>query len=240
MLDKFGKDVSFLNTTSLTRPAFHQLLRRFSRYYYILRHNARSGSATVLLRRIDGAEHALLGVRLPSSTLSRYLRQEEEVLSNALEGFAPARISWSSPARQVSLEKVVEAHEPLLKHTFGFIDGKNLRNTMYNGWIHTVFVTGTISFVADGCLIWCRHTCPGSWNNSDNSLGFRNKLLDLVCCSDIHINVVSDSAFPCLAAMAGRILTPLKDGDLERNLTSLRSSARTLHNAITSVRQAAE
>uniref|UniRef100_H3GJJ4 Uncharacterized protein n=1 Tax=Phytophthora ramorum TaxID=164328 RepID=H3GJJ4_PHYRM len=41
MLYKFGKDVSFLNTTSLTRPAFHQPLRRFSRYYYIPRHDAR-------------------------------------------------------------------------------------------------------------------------------------------------------------------------------------------------------
>ncbi|KAE9142524.1 hypothetical protein PF004_g33123 [Phytophthora fragariae] len=40
--------------------------------------------------------------------------------------------------------------------------------------------------------------------------------------------------------MIGRILTPLKDGDIERLHPSLRSSARTLHNAITSVRQAAE
>ncbi|KAE9345083.1 hypothetical protein PF008_g8917 [Phytophthora fragariae] len=40
--------------------------------------------------------------------------------------------------------------------------------------------------------------------------------------------------------MAGRIFTPLKDGDLERILLSLRVSARTLHNAITSVRRAAE
>ncbi|KAE8958335.1 hypothetical protein PF005_g33749 [Phytophthora fragariae] len=40
--------------------------------------------------------------------------------------------------------------------------------------------------------------------------------------------------------MVGRILTPIKDGDLERIRPSLRSSARTLHNAITSVRQVAE
>ncbi|ETM48425.1 hypothetical protein L914_07034 [Phytophthora nicotianae] len=40
--------------------------------------------------------------------------------------------------------------------------------------------------------------------------------------------------------MTGRILTPLKDGDLERIQPLLRSSARKLHNGITSVRQAAE
>ncbi|GMF48850.1 unnamed protein product [Phytophthora fragariaefolia] len=54
------------------------------------------------------------------------------------------------------------------------------------------------------------------------------------------MNVVSDSAFPCSTAMTVRILTPLKDGDLDRILPSLRSSARTLHNVITSVKQAME
>ncbi|EGZ19629.1 hypothetical protein PHYSODRAFT_429323, partial [Phytophthora sojae] len=148
------------------------------------------------------------------------------------------------------LAKLVEAREPLLKHTFGFIDGKNLRvqqpsnadlqNAMYNGWLHSVFVTGTICFAADGRIIWCKHNCPGSWNDSDSSLDFRSKLLDPTLCPDTRMNVVSDSAFPCSPSMVGRILTTLKDGDLERILPSLRSSARALHNAITSVRQAAE
>ncbi|KAG2908635.1 hypothetical protein PC117_g19884 [Phytophthora cactorum] len=107
---------------------------------------------------------------------------------------------------------MVKAREPLLSHTFGFIDGKNLRvqqpfnadlqNAMYNGWLHS--------------------------------------LLDPAYCPDERVNVVSDSAFPCSTAVTGRILTPLKDRDLERILPSLRSSAGALHNAITSVRQAAE
>lgn len=207
---------------------------------------------------------------VPPSTLSRTLRRAEESLASALKGYAPARISWPSPSSQAEMAKLVEAREPLLQHTFGFIDGKNLRvrvwnfkrflfyltfsavlqvqqpsnsdlqNAMYNGWLHTVFVTGTICFAADGCIIWAKHNCPGSWNDSNTSLGFRTKLLDPVCCPDQRMNVVSDSAFPCSTSMAGRILTPLKDGDLDRILPSLRSSARTLHNAITSVRQAAE
>ncbi|KAE8984082.1 hypothetical protein PR002_g23061 [Phytophthora rubi] len=40
--------------------------------------------------------------------------------------------------------------------------------------------------------------------------------------------------------MVCRILTPPKDGDIERLHPSLRSSARTLHNVITYARQAAE
>jgi hypothetical protein len=54
------------------------------------------------------------------------------------------------------------------------------------------------------------------------------------------MNVVSDSAFFCSTEMTGRILTPLKDGDIDRIVPSLRSPARTLHNTIRSVGQAAE
>ncbi|KAE9071735.1 hypothetical protein PF010_g25753 [Phytophthora fragariae] len=211
---------------------------------------------------------------VPPSTLSRTLRRAEEALSLALTGYAPARSSWPSPSRQAELARMVNKREPLLTHTFGFIDGKNLRvrvlymilvptafrlsqltedncdvsaqvqqpsnadlqNAMYNGWLHSVFVTGTICFAADGCIIWSKHNCPGSWNDSDTSLEFRNKLTN----PDERMNVVSDSAFPCSTAMTGRILTPLKDGDIERIEPCLRSAARTLHNAITSIRQAAE
>ncbi|KAG3081126.1 hypothetical protein PI125_g20254 [Phytophthora idaei] len=93
----------------------------------------------------------------------------------------------------------------------------DLQNAIYNGGLHTVFVTGTLRFAADGNIIWCNHTCPGSWNDSDTSLGFRNKLLEPKFCPDTRIIVVSDSAFPCSSTMVGRILTPLKDGDLDRS-----------------------
>ncbi|RAW33304.1 hypothetical protein PC110_g10354, partial [Phytophthora cactorum] len=176
-------------------------------------------------------------------TLSKTLRRADDELGAALKDSAPTRISWPSPARQIELAKLVEAREPLLTHTFGFIDEKNVRaqqpsnadlqNAMYNGWLHTVFVTGTICFSVDGCIIWARHNYPGSWNDSDTSLGFRNNLLDPTYCPDARMNVVSDSVFPCSTEMTGRILTPRKDGDLERILPSLRSSARTLHNVIT-------
>ncbi|KAG3023224.1 hypothetical protein PC128_g6519 [Phytophthora cactorum] len=45
---------------------------------------------------------------------------------------------------------------------------------------------------------------------------------------------------PCSSAMAGPILTSLKDGDMERIFPSLRSTVQKLHIAITSARQAAE
>ncbi|KAG6621442.1 uncharacterized protein IUM83_10998 [Phytophthora cinnamomi] len=86
---------------------------------------------------------------------------------------------------------------------------------MYNGWLHSVFVTGIICFAADGCIFWCKYNCPGPWNDSDTSLEFLTKLTDPKFCPDECMNVVYDSAFSCSMAMVGRILTLNKDGDLD-------------------------
>ncbi|KAE8985746.1 hypothetical protein PR001_g22803 [Phytophthora rubi] len=93
------------------------------------------------------------------------------------------------------------------------------------------------------------HTCYEKYHQSNlfpknaddrRELLSRKKLLDPVYCPDSSKNVVLDSAFPCSTTMVCRILTPPKDGDIERLHPSLRSSARTLHNVITYARQAAE
>jgi hypothetical protein len=52
------------------------------------------------------------------------------------------------------------------------------QNTHYNGWLHAVYVTGTLCFSADGLIVWCKHNCPGSWNDADTSLQFRELLRD--------------------------------------------------------------
>uniref|UniRef100_H3GWB5 DDE Tnp4 domain-containing protein n=1 Tax=Phytophthora ramorum TaxID=164328 RepID=H3GWB5_PHYRM len=174
-----ASDTNFLNATSLTRQA--HVVSHFDLGLVFCFYVGSMENSTL---------HMLFG--LPPATLVRTLRKAEK----ALEGFAPARISFPSPAQQVRLEKLVEAREPLLKHIFGFIDGKHvmqpsnpdLQNAMYNGWLHSVFVTGTICFAADGCIIWCKHNCPGSWNDSDTSLGFRMKLLDPAVCPDPRMN----------------------------------------------------
>ncbi|ETI38816.1 hypothetical protein L914_14939 [Phytophthora nicotianae] len=112
----------------------------------------------------------LLGV--PPTTLARTLRKAEKALAATSSGYGPARMAWPSPSRQIELTRLVDAREPLLKHTFEFIDGKNLRvmqpssavlqNAMYNGWLHVVFATETICYAADSCIIGSRHNYPGS------------------------------------------------------------------------------
>uniref|UniRef100_H3GMZ8 DDE Tnp4 domain-containing protein n=1 Tax=Phytophthora ramorum TaxID=164328 RepID=H3GMZ8_PHYRM len=177
---------------------------------------------------------------VPHSTLSRILNAAEDALTEALKGYAPARIVWPTLKRQKALARLTAAREPLLPFTWGFIDGKNFRvqkppqgdiqNAHYNGWLHAVYVTGTLCFSADGLIVWSKHNCPGSWNDADTSLQFREILLDPECNPHPRFDIIADSAFPCGADMVGRIMTPLKEGDLAwcRRSAPLRNSCQTI------------
>lgn len=101
-------------------------------------------------------------------------------------------------------------------------------------------MTGTIYFSADGVIVWAKHDNPGSWNDGDMSLAFRESLVDPHQCPDPHYGVVADSAFPCSGDMTGIILTPLNEGDLGELVPAVRPVAKKLSWAITFVLQAAE
>ncbi|KAG3094740.1 hypothetical protein PI125_g16465 [Phytophthora idaei] len=264
ILYKYGHDTNFWSDTSLTCLQ-GGVSSTLAQVFALLLHPKASvkgppskaavpppGLRTrpVPLRRFHGEQHAVHAVRGATQHLIENATQ--------IRGGARSGAGWLcacadllalsfSPGGAGQNGRVARA---FAEAHFGFIDGKNLRvqqpsnadlkNAMYNGWLHSAFVTGTICFAADGCVILCKHNCPGSWNESDTSLEFCMKLTDATYCPDERMNVVSDSAFPCSTAVTSRILTPLKGGELKRILPSLRSSAHTLHNAITSVRQAAE
>jgi len=124
---------------ALSRVSFSQLLSWFAGFYVI--RPACSRGLPPKLRYL----HHVLGLLLtfytgsvengtlcmifgaPPNTSARTLRKAEKTLAVALDGYAPARIAFPSPTAQRKLARLVEAREPLLQHTFGFIDGKNLR-----------------------------------------------------------------------------------------------------------------
>ncbi|KAE8881593.1 hypothetical protein PF005_g28593 [Phytophthora fragariae] len=116
----------------------------------------------------------------------------------------------------------------------------DIQNAHYNGWLHAVYVTGTLCFSVDGLIVWSKHNCPGSWNDADTSLQFREILKDPECNPDPRFGIIADSAFPCGDDMVGRIMTPLKDGDLARLVPSVRPAAQLMSGAITLVRQTIE
>lgn len=101
-----------------------------------------------------------------------------------------------------------------------------------------MLVTGALCFGADGCLVWGKHNFPGSRNEGTTSRTFQIKLLDPAK-NVPGGKVAPDSAFPVSEEMTGKIIAPLKDGDLERKLRSARAGALRMSSACTSVRQAA-
>ncbi|KAG2912462.1 hypothetical protein PC117_g18900 [Phytophthora cactorum] len=115
----------------LCRPAFHQLLHRFTEFYTIPNLNSRGRPAKlryhhrilglVLSFYVESMEQSTLWTLFgaPTSTFSRTLRRAEEALSKALNGFFP----------------LMKVQQP---------SNADLQNAMCNGWLHAVFVTGRI------------------------------------------------------------------------------------------------
>jgi hypothetical protein len=178
------------------------------------------------------------------------MRSGEIALYRALQDLPDAQVRWPSLALQKRWSGFITEKEPLVKHKFGFIDGKNyrvqrpgkddLQNAYYNGWLHCVLVTGTLCFGVDGTIIWGNINNPGSWNDAETSREFVEKLLSTEFCPDQTMGVVSDSAFPVSEALYTRIETPLKMGDLEKLPIEQQFIAMAKSNAICSIRQAAE
>jgi hypothetical protein len=101
------------------------------------------------------------------------------------------------------------------------------------------YISGTICFGVNGKIIWAKHNCPGSWNDADTSRLFQERLVDMNETS-AQACVVADTAFPVSKNLTGKILTPLKDGDLETIPPEGRIGAEKMSAAITSIRQACE
>lgn len=103
---------------------------------------------------------------------------------------------------------------------------------MYNGWLHATLIAGVFCFAADGTVCWGKHNVVGSWNDSEISRQFQDKLLD----DNINLpnhGVVSDIAFPVSSELFNRIQTPLKEGEFEKIPPANRREVKMKSDAIT-------
>jgi len=255
-----GTDTNFLAVTSLTREAFDQLHLVFCSFYR--RKISKKGGRPEAIHstqalgcllqfytdRMDQKSLCMLHGIAPAS-MSRILYRSECALLSALSTISDAQVRWPSKVEQMAWAQRVALKNPLVQRRWGFIDGKNfpvqkptnadLQNAMYNGWLHSTLITGTLCYGADGTIIWAKHNFPGSWNDGETSRRFQQKLLNPAISLQDH-GVLSDSAFPVAGDMFTRILTPLKEGELERAHPKARRSLIALSEAITSLRQPAE
>ncbi|RHY11309.1 hypothetical protein DYB36_005419 [Aphanomyces astaci] len=253
---------SFVPTVSVTPNAFDSIVYYFKDEYAVLSRPGKSGRPPRIPKKhavlamllhfytaaVEGKTlHELFG--LAPSTFCQVLRRAEEALAQTLRRIPDASIRWPSKSRKAHWASKANEREPLVQGVFGFVDGKNLRvqepsnvdlqNAQFNGWLHCVFVTGVLCYGLDGTLIWGRHNCPGSWNDGEMSRGLQDILADDTKVGP-GMKVASDSAFPVGGRCAGRIITPLKEGDLERQHANCRLAMQTMSDCITSLRQAAE
>lgn len=263
---RHGFDIDFMNLTGLYKHHFLILLNKFKKCFNSI-YNINNKNAKKIGRPASIKLHGLLGLILvfyrdpcdlkalclifgltPACT-SRYIRIAEIILYNVLQKEDLAQFKWPSKQHQLEWGQLVNKKYPLVFGRWGFIDGKNypvekptnaeLQNAMYNGWLHSTLITGTLCFGVDGTIVWGRHNFVGSWNDGETSRSFQEKLQ----INDInleHHGVLSDSAFPCKAGLEGKIISPLKFGDLNKIDITLHQEAEALSSAITSARQSCE
>lgn len=189
----------------------------------------------------------LHGIR--KNTASRTLRKAEVALIKSLRNEPLTKITFPSKEKQAIFAGKISKKYPLIKNKFGFVDGKNyriqepsdseLQNALYNGWLHSVFVTGVLCFGVDGTLIWAKHNCAGSWNDGDVSRDLQEKLLDTNCVAE-DFGIISDTAFPVGTLLLRKIVSPLKENELERAHPDAQAALIQLSSCITSLRQACE
>jgi hypothetical protein len=109
------------------------------------------------------------------STLSRIFERAENALLLSLNNMSEARIAWPTLTEQVDMALKVERKEEIIKGRWDFIDGKNYKvqepsnaehqNAMYNGWLHSVLITGVVCFSVEGLIVWAKLNIYGSWND---------------------------------------------------------------------------
>jgi hypothetical protein len=246
----------------LTRASFEQLLGAF-KLFYINESSSKKGGRSPCVKD----HYCILGLLfhtycspderktwsemfgIAPTTLDRTLLKAEEALLLTLEFLPEVVIEWPSHQLQIELALKVQRKEPLITGRWGFADGKNydvmtagnadIQNGTYNGWLHRALITGVALFGADGCIMWAKLNYFGSWNDGETSFMMRRKVADFKKNVDGH-GILTDSAFPCSGSMFGRIMTPEKEGELERAPRNNRKILLALWGAITSMRQSAE
>jgi DDE superfamily endonuclease len=241
---------------------FRSLLRRFSPLYKPLPVNpARPGRpvtilphqalAVVLMFYCSSADTKYLGLihHLTSRRITSIIVKSEPLLRVLLRHYPDARIQWPSLVEQRAAANRIASHYPNVPGRFGFVDGKNLdvlqpsdfeeQNAQFNGWLHGCFVTGVLVFDSNGLLIWCKHNCPGSWNDSEMSRGLAAKLTDPTKTLPGH-GLCADTAFPVGPHLFQHIVSPLKEGEADTIPRLLRPRLVAQSAEITSLRQACE
>jgi hypothetical protein len=256
-----GDDQAFISSFGLNRAGFSSLLTEFEKHYRVKYGTVKGGRPTRvsncqalgMVLQFYAAPMELKTLSLlhgvPLTTASRTLQKAEVALSFALREHPLASVKWPSREERVAYAQMIQLKYPTITGRFGFVDGKNFRvqepadtdvqNALYNGWLHSPLITGVLCFSVAGLLIWSKHNCVGSWNDGDMSRELQERLLHGDFCQEDE-GIVADTAFPVGKALVGRIISPLKENELEKAHPDAQPALLHLSSSITSLRQACE
>ncbi|KAF1778189.1 hypothetical protein GQ600_24926 [Phytophthora cactorum] len=166
ILYESGDAVSFLSATSLTKHGransnpcaelrsinFSAGSRASTLFLFHLQDAALRNDVITIKRYLVLCFYATLCLLfgVPPSTLVRTLRRAEEALALTLKDFAPARIAWPSPARQVEMVRLTEAREPLLSTQSASSTGKQsgCEHLEYSIFVFTPYTITLALFLA--------------------------------------------------------------------------------------------
>ena len=192
-------DMAFLDTTGMTYAVFLELLKAFKKCWDgpIVQSRGRKRVLTIedvlglvlhylnsCMRQKTLAE--VFGI-VPSS-VSKYLCKGLGCLLLALETFAAAKVKWPSLSEVLEYGAMINSREPLLTHSFGFVDGLNvpvqesgdpdIQNAYYNGYLCACYVSNVFVFAPNGKIIFAAINRPGSWHDSQVARKLYDKLRD--------------------------------------------------------------
>jgi hypothetical protein len=172
-LYKDGSDSDFIAILSLDRTSFEELKNVFEVFYKAdagvwipggpgrppAFHNDAAYALGLVLsfyRKSLELDSLCQLFGLPPSTCCRVLERAEIALAKTLDVLPESQINWPSFEQQVHWANLVNRKNGYINGRWGFIDGKNykiqkpssddLQNAMYNGWLHSHLVTGTLCF----------------------------------------------------------------------------------------------
>ena len=136
--------------------------------------------------------------------------------------------------------QLIRDHHDNSYDVFGFVDGVSftigddsdpiLQNGYWNGWKARCTVSNIFAYSSDGCCMWARINCPGSWHDARVA----EPLLSKMTSCPAPYSLVADSAFPSKGIYDQKIRTPAKANQRLNREQVLYS------NELTTLRQACE
>jgi hypothetical protein len=252
-----ANNLAFRNTMGFTVETFHQLHSALTKGNF-LRCDMPCGCSMDTYGVLGLALHYLnssMGQKtlcvifgLTPAACNRLLWRGLHALQSAFRANAvpEAELRWPSLLEMQRLSELVLAREPLLSayRPFAFMDGLRVQvqnsddrteqNAYYSGMEGHACIGNVFVFAADGCIIWWRGNCPGSWHDITIASHFLASWRDS---APQPYRIVADSGFirhdlnDCL--LLSRSAAALLRSDINEQQLAVQQ-------AITSVRQAAE